>query len=162
MMLSRRRMLMESLVCAPLVLVGDGVIHHGFDFTKSGVSAEYGTANGKILLQTYDNSTSSYSRVVAVSQEAFDLSRYRTLKVAFNYTNNTYGASVFHIGVGAEDGSFDEYVADERRTAAVNGVEIMLDIGDISGSKHIILYNSTVQASAQQGSKYTITKIWLE
>ena len=158
--LLRRRTLM--LHRSALEFIADGAIYRPFTFTKSGTNSSYSASNGKIVFTTYDNSTSAYSRVVAVSQDAINLSPYKSLKVLFHYANNTYGASVFRIGVGTENGNFEEYSEDERRTREANGVELSLDLSGISGNKHIVLYNSTVQSSAQQGSRYTITKIWLE
>lgn len=164
-LLLRRRALLAPAAYSyewPLLLVADGVIHYPFTFTKSGSNSSYNTSNGRIVLTTYDNSTSSYSRVRAVSQAAINLSHYKVLNITFNYANNTYGGSIFQFGVGADGDSFEEYAADVRRSAAATGVTLSLDLSSVSGKKHIILYNSTVAASTQQGSRYTITKIWLE
>lgn len=162
-----RRSLMPSLIYeTPLIFISDGVIHYPFTIEKSGTNSSFNTDNGCIQMTTRDNSTSAYSRVRAVSDKVINMTPYKTLKVIVDYTNNTYGASIFQVGVGIPGESntmeYAAYTQDERRTAAANDVELTVDLTGVSGKKQIGIYNTTVQASTQQGGKYTIKKVWLE
>lgn len=157
----------------PLVLISGQTfskpMSHVLTPSASSCSCSFSQANGSVNTVVYDDSTSDWAGVSIFTTNKYELSPYTSLKVTYDYANNTYGGSRLLLAYGSTTPSSSSFhppyvdnKVDTRRSAAATNQTFTIDVSSRTGQYYIMLINDTVQAGTKQGGKYMIKKLWLE